>query len=131
MKLFVDRRYEREGDLHVWNDDHIEWDKIFSLANNLNCKIEKDIDYIFISPHTDAAVNSFLARKYIFSKNFIFINNMMDFISSLFKEINFKEMGFPTHAIMKKNGEILAYYCGSINSKEQALPVINFINNLS
>ena len=50
MKIFINRRYERQGDLHVWRDDHIEWQEIFNLVKIKNCKTEKDIDYLLYQP---------------------------------------------------------------------------------
>jgi hypothetical protein len=101
-----------------------------SFIDSLKDYIHKDIDYFFVSSHSDPAVSGFLNRKKISIINFIFINNMLDFISGVFNEIDINGIVFPTHVIMKRNGEILAFYCGSMNSKEEALPVINFINNL-
>ena len=50
IKLFIDKRYNREGDLHVWKDDHIEWTKITELAKSLQCEIEKEEDFLLFSP---------------------------------------------------------------------------------
>ncbi len=46
IKLFINKRYEREGDIHVWLDDHIEWRKIKKVATDENCKIDQEIDYL-------------------------------------------------------------------------------------
>lgn len=50
MKAFVDRRYEREGDLHVWPDDHIEWNKITAAAAEFEVNIVKTCDYLLYQP---------------------------------------------------------------------------------
>ena len=50
MKAFVDRRYEREGDLHVWPDDHIEWDKVVAAAAHFDVSIVKTCDYLLYQP---------------------------------------------------------------------------------
>jgi len=39
-------RYQPDGDIHVWNDDHIEWDKIEEIFNNNNCEIILVNDYL-------------------------------------------------------------------------------------
>ena len=31
FKRIFNPRYANEGDIHVWEDDHIEWDKIDSM----------------------------------------------------------------------------------------------------
>jgi hypothetical protein len=35
MNVFVNRRYERESDRHVWHDDHIEWSVIAAAPGEL------------------------------------------------------------------------------------------------
>lgn len=39
-------RYQAEGDIHVWPDDHIEWDKIENLLNTHGCTIVLKEDYL-------------------------------------------------------------------------------------
>ncbi len=48
IRLF-NSRYRREGDIHVWLDDHIEWDKIKKHLN-VNCKIIEENDYLLYRP---------------------------------------------------------------------------------
>lgn len=50
IKLFVNSRYEREGDIHVWKDDHIEWDKIYKLLADNKFKIIFNNDYLLYKP---------------------------------------------------------------------------------
>jgi len=50
IKTFLDRRYEREGDLHVWPDDHIGWDKIVDLLQDCGCSVGKNVDYLLYRP---------------------------------------------------------------------------------
>jgi hypothetical protein len=46
IKIFINKRYIREGDIHVWKDDHINWDKIKKIIYLNNCKIIKEEDYL-------------------------------------------------------------------------------------
>lgn len=39
-------RYQPEGDIHVWPDDHIEWDKIVAVLNDSGCAIVHEQDYL-------------------------------------------------------------------------------------
>jgi ubiquinone/menaquinone biosynthesis C-methylase UbiE len=39
-------RYKKEGDIHVWPDDHIEWDKIEGILANQGCEIVFKRDYL-------------------------------------------------------------------------------------
>lgn len=50
MKLFVDRRYEREGDIHVWPDDHIEWDRIDAVLGDAGAAVVQARDYLLYRP---------------------------------------------------------------------------------
>ncbi len=47
---FINKRCKREGDIHVWVDDHIEWPKIFTIITENNCSVIEDIDYLMYKP---------------------------------------------------------------------------------
>lgn len=47
---FLNKRYKREGDIHVWMDDHIDWLKIFKILAENNCSVIEDIDYLMYKP---------------------------------------------------------------------------------
>ena len=46
IRRLLNPRYKREGDIHVWPDDHIEWDKIEQLLISKGCKIVLKEDYL-------------------------------------------------------------------------------------
>ncbi len=46
FKRITDPRYKREGDIHVWPDDHIEWDKIEQLLSTESFEIILKEDYL-------------------------------------------------------------------------------------
>lgn len=50
IKLFINKRYEREWDIHVWKDDHIEWDKIKKIILDNSCEIIEEKDYLWYIP---------------------------------------------------------------------------------
>jgi len=54
-KLFVNRRYEREGDIHVWPDDYVVWDKILEIVCG-QCVLVRDEDYLFYRPKGGVAL---------------------------------------------------------------------------
>jgi len=56
MKLFVDRRYKREGDIHVWSDDHIEWDKVEAVINESGARIVNSQEYLHYEPRGGEAL---------------------------------------------------------------------------
>ncbi|MCX7766385.1 MAG: class I SAM-dependent methyltransferase [Candidatus Sumerlaeia bacterium] len=46
FKKRLNPRYSSEGDIHVWPDDHIEWDKIEQKLSNLGCEVVLREDYL-------------------------------------------------------------------------------------
>ena len=49
-------RYKREGDIHVWPDDHIEWDKIEAILADEGFEILVRRDYLLYKAIYDLAV---------------------------------------------------------------------------
>lgn len=39
-------RYQPEGDIHVWEDDHIEWDRIKAVLSRLGCDVLVEKEYL-------------------------------------------------------------------------------------
>lgn len=46
IKLIFNPRWKPEGDIHVWPDDHIEWDKVETLLRSLGSEIVLNEDYL-------------------------------------------------------------------------------------
>jgi ubiquinone/menaquinone biosynthesis C-methylase UbiE len=46
IRRLMNPRYKREGDIHVWPDDHIEWDKIEQILTGHDFKIVLKQDYM-------------------------------------------------------------------------------------
>jgi thiol-disulfide isomerase/thioredoxin len=99
------------------------------FLDSLPQKINKSISYLMVSSHSEDAVTNFLKNKEIQMKNFIFVNEMIDFISGIYNEIEVKNQSFPLHVVLDKEGNCLAYLFGSIDDMTAA-PLVNFINNL-
>jgi hypothetical protein len=55
IKLFVNRRYEREGDIHVWPDDHVDWDKVLEIVCR-QCLLVRNEDYLYYRPKGGVAL---------------------------------------------------------------------------
>ena len=53
FKSFFKKRYTNEGDLHVWTDDNIDWDKIIEILKTNNCEIIYLKDYLAYSNNYD------------------------------------------------------------------------------
>ena len=46
FRKFINQRYHREGDIHVFKDDHIEWNEIKKILNTNGCKIMYHKNYL-------------------------------------------------------------------------------------
>jgi ubiquinone/menaquinone biosynthesis C-methylase UbiE len=46
IRRLLNPRYHPEGDIHVWPDDHIEWDKIRRQLESQGCEILLQDDYL-------------------------------------------------------------------------------------
>lgn len=74
IKKRIDPRYIGEGDIHVWPDDHIEWEKVEQLLHAQNFEIILKRDYLVyrgsyhravyeLYKHTCADTTMLVARK--------------------------------------------------------------------
>lgn len=52
-RLCIDPKYQPEGDIHVFKDDHIEWDKIRSTLAEHNITIVEEEDYLLYRRNYD------------------------------------------------------------------------------
>jgi hypothetical protein len=46
LRRLANPRYKKEGDIHVWPDDHIEWDKIEQILASQGLEILLKHDYL-------------------------------------------------------------------------------------
>ncbi len=56
VRRLINPRYKREGDIHVWPDDHIEWDKIEQLVIEEGLEIVLKEDYLLYKSGYDVDV---------------------------------------------------------------------------
>jgi ubiquinone/menaquinone biosynthesis C-methylase UbiE len=45
-RVLLDPKYQREGDIHVWPDDHIDWSDIVRVLTDAGCSIVTRQDYL-------------------------------------------------------------------------------------
>jgi SAM-dependent methyltransferase len=50
-RKFQNPKWQKEGDIHVWEDDHIEWDRIDKLLEDINFTKIHCVDYLAYQPH--------------------------------------------------------------------------------
>ena len=56
LRRLANPRYKREGDIHVWRDDHIEWDKIEQVLLSRGFEIVVKYDYLLYKATYDLQV---------------------------------------------------------------------------
>ncbi len=56
VRKTINPRYAEEGDIHVWPDDHIEWEKIRALFIAEGVEILRDESYLLYQPHYSESV---------------------------------------------------------------------------
>jgi ubiquinone/menaquinone biosynthesis C-methylase UbiE len=56
IRRLINPRYKREGDIHVWPDDHIEWDKIEQLLISEGFEVVLKEDYLLYKSIYDVDV---------------------------------------------------------------------------
>lgn len=64
FRRIINPRYKREGDIHVWPDDHIEWDKIEQLLIAEGLEIILKEDYLLYKNYYDVDVYNEYKDKY-------------------------------------------------------------------
>jgi ubiquinone/menaquinone biosynthesis C-methylase UbiE len=62
IRRLLDSRYQPEGDIHVWPDDHIEWSKIENIFSNEGCEIVLKENYLLYKKYPLKIYEAFKSR---------------------------------------------------------------------
>lgn len=49
IKRLINPKYTNEGDIHIWHDDYVDWDKLINIFNKKNCEVILMKDYLTYS----------------------------------------------------------------------------------
>ncbi len=98
-----------------------------SLAGQIK---RKDVAYIFLSNCTDKSTDDLLKRKKFNIKNFIYLGNLGDFISSVYKEQKKKTIVYPTVLIIDAKGKIYHSSTGAYGDFNEAKEFAEMIEKL-
>jgi thiol-disulfide isomerase/thioredoxin len=98
-----------------------------SLAGTIE---RKDVAYIFLQGNSDKSTNDLLERKKFKIKNFVYLNNMEDFISSVYNEQKKKSVVFPTVLIIDSKGKIYHSSKGAFENRNEAKEFVDLIEKL-
>lgn len=98
-----------------------------SLAGTME---RKDVAYIFLAGESDKATNAMMERKKFKIKNFVYLNNMSDFISSVYNEQKKKSISYPTIVIIDNKDKIIKYETGAYENVTEAKEFLDLIGKL-
>lgn len=105
--------------------------KEMPLLDSLAGTIErKDVAYVFLSDNSYKATKDLLVRKKFNIKNFVYLDNMDDFISSVYNEQKKKSKVFPTIIILDNKGKIVHYETGAYENIKEAKEFVDLIGKL-
>lgn len=98
-----------------------------SLAGAMD---RKDVAYIFLSGESDKATKAMIERKKFKIKNFVYLNNMSDFISAVYNEQKKKSIIYPTIVIIDNKDKIIKYETGAYENANEAKEFLDEIGDL-
>ena len=56
VRRALNPRYSPEGDIHVWSDDHVDWDRISGVIEESGCEVVLERDYLVYKRGYDEGV---------------------------------------------------------------------------
>ena len=56
IRRFVNPRYHREGDIHVFEDDHVEWSRVVDSLVTAGGQVVVNKDYLLFRRNYDVAI---------------------------------------------------------------------------
>lgn len=62
-KQLFDPKYQEEGDIHVWPDDHIEWGLVESTLQQSGCSIVTAYDYLLFEPNASPEIHAAFSKR--------------------------------------------------------------------
>jgi len=116
--------------INIWNLACKPCIDEFQLLERISCQWGKKTTNVFISNHSDNAVNLFLKKNKTEYDNFVFINEMNDLIVKIFNLIEVPRIMYPMHIVMNPEGKILAYLAGAFTNEKDANRLTEFIVSL-
>jgi ubiquinone/menaquinone biosynthesis C-methylase UbiE len=55
-RRYINPRYQPEGDIHVWPDDHVEWVRVKETAANGHCNVVHESNYLHFNSRYSAEI---------------------------------------------------------------------------
>jgi thiol-disulfide isomerase/thioredoxin len=92
--------------------------------------LRKDVGYIIVSDLSNEHSNNCISKKQYNFKNFVFLNDMDDFISAICNQNRINTKVYPMVLILNNKGKILHYFVGAYNNAKEASEFAKLINKL-
>ncbi|MCC6372184.1 MAG: hypothetical protein IT236_14365 [Bacteroidia bacterium] len=116
--------------INIWSITCKPCIKEMPWLDSLAGAIKKDVAYVFLSELSDEVANNCLKNKKIQTKNFVYLNEMNDFVSSICNERKTRSKAYPTVIILNNQGEVLHYSIGAYSNRREAAGFTDLINKL-
>lgn len=116
--------------INVWTSWCKPCIKEMPWLDSLAGKLDKDVGYFFVSEMNDEDADKCVKRMGYSVKNFVFLNDMGDFVSAICNEKGTKSKIYPMVLILSNKGELLHSSNGAYVSAGAAISFIKLINEL-
>jgi thiol-disulfide isomerase/thioredoxin len=138
LKSFVSKLREKNKNVankkyyyvNIWTTWCMPCVKEIPWLDSIAGTLKKDVGYIFVSDQTDNVITDCLKRKKFDVKNFVFLNDMNDFVSGICNERKITTKSYPMVLIMDNQGKIIHYDNGAYGNVKEAAEFIDLINKL-
>jgi thiol-disulfide isomerase/thioredoxin len=138
LEMFTSKLKEKDSTLlnkkyyyiNVW----INWCKPcikeMPWLDSLAGRLDKDVGYFFVTDMSDDAATKCIQRTNYKIKNFVFLNDMSDFISAICNKREDKSKVYPMVLILNNKGELLHSSIGAYRNVKEAAGFAEMINKL-
>lgn len=92
--------------------------------------LDKDVGYFFLTDMSESVTSAVLKKTDFHLNNFVFLNDMNDFVSSICNERKIKNKTYPMVLILNNEGDLLHFSIGAYSSKSEAAGFVELINSL-
>jgi thiol-disulfide isomerase/thioredoxin len=116
--------------INVWTSWCKPCIKEMPWLDSIAGKANKDVAYFFVSEMSDDSADKCIKKRNYAIKNFIFLNDMNDFVSAICNMKDTKNKVYPMVLILSNTGELLHFSNGAYSSVNEAAGFAEMIDKL-
>jgi thiol-disulfide isomerase/thioredoxin len=116
--------------INVWTDWCKPCIREMPWLDSLAGTMDKDVGYFFVSEMSDDAANQCIKKKNYKIKNFVFLNDMSDFVSAVCNEKRTKSKVYPMVLVLSNTGQLLHSSNGGYGNVREAAGFAEMIEGL-